>query len=431
MIVKQDGIKGNMMPNPTLMGSRTTRGTTNGGAQRKLASWIGSFVDYTENLDAPEIWRRWAAISAIGAALEQKVYILTSAPIWPNFYNFLVGHPGTGKTRAVMEARKFLAELPEFNIAPTSMKMGSLVDRLKEAKRVIINMPYPPLEFNSMALIVDEWGAFMHQYDDELMAGLTTFYDVNIPYEQWRRGQGGLKLQIKAPQLSILAGTTPANLLKFMPEIAWDQGFTSRIILIFSDHKPDPDFDEFSITFREPPADMFHDFKCIYTLVGQFSVTPEYRKASLIWRQLGYTPVPNHPKLVHYATRRRVHLHKLAMIASVDRGDSLTLTREDFNKAMGWLLEAESFMPSIFQAGIAGADGRAMEEIRHLIEIADIKGTGVSEHKVVKFASERVPAHTVMRMLENMERSGMIEVDHKDKLGIRYYKIINQPLHGQ
>ena len=38
---------------------------------RKCQSWIESFVEQTDNLDAPLIYRRWTAISLIAAALEQ------------------------------------------------------------------------------------------------------------------------------------------------------------------------------------------------------------------------------------------------------------------------------------------------------------------------------------------------------------------------
>lgn len=347
---------------------------------------------------------------------------MTSAPLWPNMYVFLIGHPGTGKSRVAMAARGFLAEIPEFHIAPTSMRMASLVDCLRDAKRTIIDLPNPAREYNSMILMVDEWGAFMHTYDDELMAGLTTFYDVNIPYSQRRRSKD-IKISIENPQLSILAGSTPTNLVKFMPEIAWDQGFTSRILLIFSDERPSPEGDEFNIPFQDHPKDMIHDLKAISALTGEFKISDEYRQAVSNWRKLGQGPVPRHPRLVHYCSRRRSHLHKLAMVASVDRGDSLAITTDDFNRAMGWLLEAECFMPDIFQAGSVGADAKVMEEIHHYIMIqCSEKTPTIPEHLIVNFARERVPAHSVMRVLEIMTRSGMISVASVDKLGIRTFK---------
>lgn len=378
----------------------------NGAGRRKCPSWIESFVEHAANLESATIFRRWAAIATIGAALEQKVWLQTSAPLYPNLYTFLVGHPGVGKTRTVMACAKFYRELPEPHLAPTSMSMASLVDSLVDAKRTFINLPNPPLEYNSMFIVADELSAFMHKFDDEIIGGLTTFYDVTAPYSQRRRGND-LRILIKHPQLSILSGTTPSNLIKFMPENAWDQGFTSRVLMIFSDERIISD-DFFAHSARDLPRDMVHDLSLINSLTGQFEATTDYRDAINNWRKVGQEPVPNHPKLLHYNTRRLAHLLKLSMVAAVDVGNQLLLTKEVFNRAMGWLLEAEERMPEIFKAGGTGADAKAMDEIFHYVLSSDLKRKGVLEHKIVRFAQERVPAHSVMRVIEVMERSGQL-----------------------
>lgn len=309
-----------------------------------------------------------------------------------------------------MAAGAFVREIPEHHLSPTSMTMASLVDSLVEAKRIVVNLPNPPLEYNSMYIIADELSAFMHKFDEELIGGLTTFYDVTVPYAQSRRGKD-IRIKIKHPQLSILSGTTPSNLMKFMPEMAWDQGFTSRVIMVFSDERIIGDI--FGGGTAGLPQDMLDDLKLINTYVGAFRADDDYRTAINNWRKLGQPPVPNHPKLTHYNTRRLAHLLKLSMVASVDRGESLTLTKADFNTAMGWLLEAEETMPFIFQAGAIGADAKVMDEAYHFVQIHGEKG--VPEHKLVKFASERMPTYAVIKMLEVMERADMIRVAGVDK----------------
>lgn len=378
----------------------------NGHAKRLTSSWIDTFIDYTSNLNSAEIFRRWTAISTISAVLEQKVWIMTSSPLYPNLYIFLVGHPGVGKTRTISAAAKLMLELPEPHLAPTSMTMASLTDCLLECKRTIINLPDPPMEYNSMYIMADELSAFLAKYDEEMIGGLTTFYDVNaLPYGQHRRGRD-IKIKIKNPQLNILSGTTPSNLIKFMPEYAWDQGFTSRIIMVFSDERPKTSV--WKSTNRSMPPELVADLKFISTIVGQFKTTPDFEQATDNWMVLGEPPIPNHPRLLHYNTRRFAHMLKLSMVSSVDRGSSLSLDTEDFNRAMNWLTQAEELMPSIFQAGAPGADARAMDEIYHYIQVLGVK-SGAPEHKVVDFARKMIPAHSVLRALEIMERSGMIK----------------------
>ena len=212
--------------------------------------------------------------------------------------------------------------------------------------------------------------------------------------------------------------------MKFMPEGAWDQGFTSRIIMVFSDERIVGD--DFAVESRPISQELIHDIKIINSLVGEFKVTEDYRTCVNNWRALGEPPVPNHPKLIHYTTRRRVHLYKLSMVSAVDRSDVLLLTKADFNRAMNWLVEAEQYMADIFKASASGTDTQAIDEIYHFVMIGDL-GLGVSEHKIVGFARQRVPAHSVMRVLEIMERSGMIKAISNDpKTGLRMYSAVRQ-----
>lgn len=353
--------------------------------------------------------------------LEQKVWITTGSNLYPNLYVIIVGNPGIGKTRSIRAARDYLFEVPEFHLAPTSLTGAALVDVLTTSKRMIIRLPEEPLEYNSMMIASDEIGTFMHKYDDEMVAMLSAFYDNDV-YGQWRRGKD-IKIKMKAPQINLLCGSTPSNLMKLMPEGAWDQGFTSRLILIYSDQKIIGD--DFAHTSRGRSDDLVHDLKIINSLVGRFDVTEDYAKLIYAWRQAGDSltnaPQPSHPKLVHYNARRKTHLYKLSMVAAIDRSNTLLLTREDFNIAMQWLAEAEVFMPEIFKAGAGTADAQAMDEIYHFV-LSGASAKGLSEHRIINFARERLPAHAVMTSLEIMERSGMIKAISIDpKTGLRNF----------
>lgn len=410
-----------MMPNETLMGSGTGKAKTTVPAKRRLESWIEAFVEQTSNLHVPEIFRRWSAIATIAATLEQKVWVTTSQPLHPNLYIFIIGHPGVGKTKTIREARLYVNELPEFHLAPISMTFASLVDSLVRAKRsmsIQVDKDNIKIDYNSMFICADELGAFIHKYDNEMIDGLSAFYDPN-PYQQVRR-TNDLKVQIKSPQLNILCGSTPQNLSDFMPEKAWGQGFTSRLIMVFSDERIIGD--DFAPTIVKHSDNLAHDLCAINNLVGGFEVTSGYIEAVNNWRQLGEVPVPSHPKLLHYVTRRRVHLYKLSMISAIDRSNALILTRDDFNRALGWLLEAELTMPEIFKAGATNADGQAMEEIVHFISIND-RGQGVSEQKITRFAADRIPVNSIIRALEILERSGQIHVFGVQRgTKIKFYK---------
>lgn len=356
--------------------------------------------------------------------MEQKVWVQTSRPLYPNMYVLIVGHPGVGKTRTIREARHYVHDLPDFHLAPVSLTFASLVDSLTTAKRMLVRLPDPPLEYNSMYICADELGAFIHKYDDEMIAGLSAFYDPD-PYSQNRRTKD-IQIKIKSPQINLLAGSTPSNLLKFMPEGAWDQGFTSRMLMVFSDERIIGD--DFAARAGTHSSDLAHDIGIINGLTGGFEVTQEYKTAVNNWRALGEPPVPNHPKLIHYVTRRRAHLYKLSMVSAIDRSNALILTKDDFNRALGWMIEAEAAMPEIFKAGAAGADAAAMDEILHYVKTADAGGRGVSDQAIIRFAAKLIPLHSVTRVIEIMERSGMIRCVSDNKItGVKIYSTRQGP----
>lgn len=385
---------------------KPTRVTINGNAARRCASWISQFVEFTEDIEAPAIFRKWIAIGTIAAALEQKVWIKTSDFLYPNLYTALIAAPGVGKTRTIMRGRAFLSELEGLHLSPTDMTAASLVDAVMSCKRQY-TQHYPPVpnpveEFYSMSMLIDEWGTLLKAYDGDIIPLLTSFYDVNVPFEQWRRG-GEVRIKIPRPQLNILAGATPSTLMRYMPDSAWDQGFTSRLIMIYSAEKNT--LDDFDEHVNELPADMRTDIQSIFQLYGEFKVDPSFREAVNKWRDPkgnNENPKPTHPKLVHYNTRRRAHLYKLAIISAVDRGSHYLLDRHDFDVARGWLEEAEVFMPDVFAAGALSVDGRVMDEIEEFVARQD---KPVTEHRILRFASDKLPAYSIVGVLRIMVAS--------------------------
>lgn len=406
-----------MTQSKTQKDSGSTKGLKTANGKRKLESWIESFVEHTDNLESPTLFRKWAGIFTIASAMEMRCYLQTSSPLYPNLYVFIVGHPGVGKNRIIRVAKRYMNEIPEFHFAPTSLTGASLVDTLAASKRFIARLPDPPLEYFNTVITAEELTAFMHKYDDEMVGLLSAFYDPD-PYAQSRRGRD-IKIKIDRPQVNLMSGTTPSNLVQLMPESAWDQGFTSRVILVHSDERIIGD--DFAGVSRELDSNLIHDIKMIGALTGEFKVTQDYRNAVNDWRALGEPPIIDHPKLLHYKTRRRVHLYKLSMVSAADRGDVMLLTKDDFNRAMGWLTEAESFMPDIFTAGSTGTDSRALDEILHYIQLAD-KGDGVPEYMIIDHARKRIPLHTIWRVVETMMGSGMITSRGTDKAGHRWFR---------
>jgi hypothetical protein len=98
------------------------------------------------------------------------------------------------------------------------------------------------------------------------------------------------------------------------------------------------------------------------------------------------------------------------MIASLSRSGDKIITIENYSEALNWLIEAESYMPDIFKAMKSGGDSTAMEEAwNYAWTVYGKEKKPIAEHRLVHFLRERVPAHAVMKVLEILVKSHMLE----------------------
>lgn len=383
---------------------------------RQLKNWIDGFVEGTEHLPSPSLFRKWAGIACIAGVLERKVWVKTMhSKLFPNMYTILVGPPGVGKSVVLRQTEALWRSIEGLHVAPKSVSKASLMDSLGEAKRnkSLVKGAGQSifLNFNSLLVNAGELGVFIPQYDPEFMNSLTDVYDGDI-YEERKRTKD-LNLLIKEPCLNIIGGTTPSYLNQVLPEGAWDQGFLSRTFLIFCGTTNLVDlFSDDGEEMVEAPLfpKLRSDLRSIFDMIGAFSFAPEAQAAIRQWHMAGGPPRPDHPKLINYCTRRSAHLLKLSMIACASRSDDMIIALQDFQTALGWMLEAEAAMEEIFKALGAKGDGQTISEAIHFI-YSYMKANDnqpMMEQRLVAFLTARVPAYNVIKLIELMEKSGQI-----------------------
>lgn len=384
-------------------------------AKRKLNSWIGSFVEYTEKLPSPLLFRKWAAITAIAGALERRVYIRsTFGHTYPNMYTILVGPPGVGKSVITSIVYDLWLELGEIghHLASTSTNKAAMIEDLREAERRLVDPTKIDAvqSYNSLKICANELSTLLPAYDSEFMGALTDIWD-GKPYSI-RRISRNAHYTIDRPQINMLSATTPSYLMSTLPEGAWDQGFLSRTMLVFSaETTVRPLFGNLERS-EELYADLAHDMRILGEVSGIMDFTEEAAKVISDWHMEGGPPEPEHPRLMHYATRRTYHLLKLCIVAAAsDNGGSMTITLDNVQSALDWLIETETYIPDIFKSVANGGDARNIEDCWHFIYQIYMKEgqKPVMEHRIVAFLQERVPAHSVMRVLEVMVRAKLIE----------------------
>lgn len=391
---------------------------------RKLPSWIDGFYTYTEKTDSPALFRKWSAIFSVAAALERKVFLRTTkGQLFPNIYTVIVGPPGAGKTVSAGIAHDILVKLTSHHISPSSVTKASLIDALAGATRNYMLPKAAGIEhFNSLAVISEELGVLIPGYDSDFMNILTSLYDCRS-YSETRR-TNKLSIQMPAPQLNLIAATTPSFLNNLIPEGAWEQGFMSRVLMIYSGASAPGDLFA-SVEQDKPLLNLLtEDLKEIALINGEMKFTDEAAAVFIAWHRHGVDggpPIPDHPKLMHYSKRRSAHLLKLCMIVSAARSSDLIITIEDYVEALDLLVEAETFMPDIFKAMRTGGDSNVMDETwHHVYKLFMKENKPIAEGRVVAFLAERTPAHNVARVLEVMVRIGIFKLQSVDYIGNAY-----------
>lgn len=342
--------------------------------------------------------------------MERRLWVVTAnSPIYPNLYSLLVSPPGVGKSQAIAVTQDLWMRSPDLYIAPDNVTKASLLDSLEEAKRNILLSPTEMVEYHSMQIASSEFGVFVPAHDLEFLSALNHIYDNPASYRENRRTTKKV-LNVPFPQLTILAGTQPAYLANLLPETAWGMGFTSRLIFIYSGEPMTVDlFTATSINLAHRDL-LVSGLNKITKMFGKYEFELAAQEAISGWNNSGRHPVPDHSKLAHYNSRRILHVLKLSMIACASRTNELLITLKDFERAKGWLLEAETHMPDIFRAMVMKSDADLLQDLHFFAwQIFARTKLPIHESRLIMFLQTKVPAERISKIIEIAEASGMFQ----------------------
>lgn len=316
--------------------------------ERKCSNWLKTYKDWImPRINAPESYVFWSGVFCLSAAIRRKVYIgkdfLGTWECFPHCYIILVGPPGFRKNTSMGEAIGLLEELHDGGIitkAPTLITKESMVDSIMKSPD------------GSIFFTVEEFGDLILKSGPEMYELLTSLFDSKKKLDQGTMSRT-YELAMK-PCVNLLAGTTPQWIANKMPESVIGGGLASRIIFIFEDIAPDDRifFQETTIPgdFAKMRQMLLDDLAHIANNIeGKFQIDQKGIDWLEDWNKKRKKGTD--PKLSGYYARKITHILKISQLFHISYSDTLVLSIEDIQSAVGIVETIERNLPRVF-AGV-------------------------------------------------------------------------------
>jgi hypothetical protein len=376
--------------------------------------WVDTFLNLTDGTRSPRIFRLWAAIATISGILQRRVFTYTEAhpdPLAPNLFVVLTGKPASGKGISIGVVRHLWTKVKGMYIAPDNPTKASFFSALASATRLVTDASGEIHLYSALSAPIFEFSVFIPRYDLEFISDLSLIWDNPPKYDKPRTSVESY--DIDNPTLNLIAGVTPDLLGALLPEAAWGQGITSRLLFIYSNVES---YNNSSYFRRRDPVELDKQLVppliAAFDLCGEFEWSPEAQEAHINWLDAGKPGAPQHARLEHYASRRDTHIMKLSMISAVSSGKGLFVEIDDYERAHAWLSEAELAMPDVFRAMIQKSDDQVIADLHfaaytHYVRRPLGKRIPIEDEFLWEFLKDKVTSMAIPRIIETAEKSGM------------------------
>lgn len=397
--------------------------------QRKTSSITRAFEELLEGAGSPPIYTSWTALWMISSAVERNVWTFTRGqPLYPNLYLLYAAPSGGGKSITLDVAgdiitRTFHAIPKQRRLAYENMTGPAMVDVIRDKDtniRLAINPnSRKPEEYGGLSILISDLQTLLSEYDKGLVATLTRLYDCKR-YSEGRRTSKDNTFELERTYLTMIAGTPPDQLMTTVPEAAWSWGLMPRFIIIGAPaSKPDD-------LFANKNAQLMHKLELnigedllwlAKNAKGQVNFDPEAKQLMQEFHEYGDKnqggpPIPTHPRLAHYNTRRVGHMLKIIQNAVLDeyQGGPLLAKAEHYHRAFDMLTTAEATVPEVFKSAGAQGDMPIVVEIHSRCQLAYARrGKPIKHSQLHKLVCQYVQTWRAEQMIESMTKQGLLK----------------------
>lgn len=271
---------------------------------------------------------------------------------YPSFYIVFVGPPGIiAKSTTIDISTDLLRQVPGIKFGPNAITWQALVSAFAGASESFeYQAEWHPM--SPLTLVASELGSLLNLQDKDMINLLIELWDGKKTYEKITKMSGNDV--IEAPWINLQAGTTPHWIADNMPQAMIGGGLSSRCIFVYGDTKDkyvayvDEQVQHGDAALR---LELIEDLERIAMLVGKFTISAEARAWGRIWYEKFWRSAADRmddQMLEGYAARKQTHMHKVAMVLSASRSDSLIISEEDLQTANAMLEDLEGDMHRVF-----------------------------------------------------------------------------------
>lgn len=365
--------------------------------------------------EIPPMFTAWCSLSAISAVLGRSLWIdMGPFKIYPNMYVILIAGSGRmRKSTAIGVTRKMLENLePEINLISQKITPEALLDAMvvKETnvKQIEIGKGIP---VGQGLVITDELTNFLNRGTIEAGIGplLTDLYDCRDVFSYQTKARG--KETIRETQLGILAATTPEELRKAVPEESIGSGLASRIMFVYENTPGNPiafptytklqlDAQDYCISSLQRISMLNH---------GAVKLDDDCIQWCTIWynTKCYASSMMDDPHLRGYASRRFVHLLKIATNLSVGLKESPDICVDILERAEALLVANERYLPKVVQLVTMSEKGGTINYVLSIIA----RERRIARDALLRIISHRVDNRELLDIMETLKNSRQVHIE--------------------